>query len=137
MYTVKYTTVYVKNRLKLEKYGWLCLYRYTGISHVYIPCIKGAACRILTLLKHKNTIICLQIFKKHAKVKYFFYLTNNATVSYFPLIICVFRPGMSVFVMVCETRQFSQFGIPGSHLAENTAYLISFIVVCARFCWCR
>ncbi len=34
--------------------------------------IKGAVCRILTLLKHKNTIICLQIFKKHAKLTYLF-----------------------------------------------------------------
>ncbi len=33
---------------------------------------KGAVCRILTLLKHKNTIICLQIFKKHAKLTYLF-----------------------------------------------------------------
>ncbi len=34
--------------------------------------VKGAVCRILTLLKHKNTIICLQIFKKHAKLTYLF-----------------------------------------------------------------
>ncbi len=35
-------------------------------------CIKGAVCKFLTLLKHKNTIICLQIFKKHAKLTYLF-----------------------------------------------------------------
>ncbi len=34
--------------------------------------IKGAVCKFLTLLKHKNTIICLQIFKKHAKLTYLF-----------------------------------------------------------------
>ncbi len=33
---------------------------------------KGAVCRILTLLKHTNTIICLQIFKKHVKLTYLF-----------------------------------------------------------------
>ncbi len=32
--------------------------------------LKGAVCKFLTLLKHKNTIICLQIFKKHAKLTY-------------------------------------------------------------------
>ncbi len=34
--------------------------------------IKGAVCRILTLLKHKNTIICLQTFRKHVKLTYLF-----------------------------------------------------------------
>ncbi len=29
-------------------------------------------CHVLTVLKHKNTIICLQIFKKHAKFTYLF-----------------------------------------------------------------
>ncbi len=33
---------------------------------------KGAVCRILTLLKHKNTIICLQTFRKHVKLAYLF-----------------------------------------------------------------
>ncbi len=32
--------------------------------------LKGAVCKFLTQLKHKNTIICLQIFKKHAKLTY-------------------------------------------------------------------
>ncbi len=48
--------------------------------------LKGAVCRILTLLKHKNTIIVLQIFKKHAKLTY---LKNNVTVSNSPLKMCV------------------------------------------------
>ncbi len=51
--------------------------------------LKGAVCKFLTLLKHKNTIICLQIFKKHAKLTYLFYLKNNATVIYSPLKMCV------------------------------------------------
>ncbi len=34
--------------------------------------LKGAVCRILTLLKHKNTIICLQTFRKHVKLTYLF-----------------------------------------------------------------
>ncbi len=42
------------------------------IMGLYEDCFKGAVCRILTLLKHKNTIICLQIFKKHAKLTYLF-----------------------------------------------------------------
>ncbi len=33
--------------------------------------IKGAVCRILTL-KHKNTMIFLQIFNKHDKLTYLF-----------------------------------------------------------------
>ncbi len=48
---------------------------------------KGAVCRILTLLKHKNTIICLQTFRKHVKL-ILVYLKNNATVSYSPLKMC-------------------------------------------------
>ncbi len=31
-------------------------------------CSPSAVCKFLTLLKHKNTVICLQIFKKHAKL---------------------------------------------------------------------
>ncbi len=34
--------------------------------------LKGAVCRILTLLKHKNTIICLHTFRKHVKLTYLF-----------------------------------------------------------------
>ncbi len=37
-----------------------------------LACLKGAVCSILTLLKHKNTIIRLQIFKKHVKLTYLF-----------------------------------------------------------------
>ncbi len=48
---------------------------------------KGAVCRILTVLKHKNTIICLQIFKKHAKLT-LVYLKNNAIVSNPSLNMC-------------------------------------------------
>ncbi len=32
--------------------------------------IKGAVCKFLTLLKHKNTMICLRICKKHAKLTF-------------------------------------------------------------------
>ncbi len=42
------------------------------VSNPTVIELKGAVCRILTLLKHKNTIICLQIFKKHAKLTYLF-----------------------------------------------------------------
>uniref|UniRef100_A0A671LR65 G protein-coupled receptor kinase 7b n=1 Tax=Sinocyclocheilus anshuiensis TaxID=1608454 RepID=A0A671LR65_9TELE len=37
----------------------------TPVCHFQVT-LKGAVCTFLTLLKHKNTIICLQIFKKHA-----------------------------------------------------------------------
>ncbi len=88
---------------------------------------KGAVCRILTLLKHKNTIICLQIFKKHAKLTYLF-IWKTLLQSVILLWKCVFRPGMSVFVMVCETRPlpvypivFRHPGLPvgGKHSAFN------------------
>ncbi len=55
---------------------------------------KGAVCRILTLLKHKNTIICLQIFKKHAKITYLF-IWKTMLQSVILLWKCAFRPGMS------------------------------------------
>ncbi len=47
------------------------LFRLGGsVRHVYKPNIlKGAVCKFLTLLKHKNTM-CLQTFKKHAKLTY-------------------------------------------------------------------
>ncbi len=57
--------------------------------------IKGAVCRILTLLKHKNTIICLQIFKKHAKLTYLF-IWKTMLQSVILLWKCAVRPGMSV-----------------------------------------
>ncbi len=52
-------------------------------------------CRILTLLKHKNTIICLQIFKKHAKLTYLF-IWKTMLQSVILLWKCAFLPGMSV-----------------------------------------
>ncbi len=96
-------------------------------SHILI---KGAVCRILTLLKHKNTIICLQIFKKHAKLTYLF-IWKTMLQSVILLWKCAFRPGMSVFVMVCETRPlpvcpivFRHPGLPvgGKHSAFNSIH---------------
>lgn len=52
---------------------------------------------LLTVLKHKNTVICLQIFRKHVK-----FSENNATGSYSTL-KCVFHVRMSVFVLVRVT----------------------------------
>ncbi len=75
---------------------------------------KGALCRILTLLKHKNTIICLQIFKKHAKLTYLF-IWKTMLQSVILLWKCAFRPGMSVFVMVCETRPLPVYPIVFQH----------------------
>ncbi len=57
--------------------------------------IKGAVCRILTLLKHKNTIICLQTFRKHAKLTYLF-IWKTMLQSVILLWKCAVRPGMSV-----------------------------------------
>ncbi len=81
----------------------LCIYKYTHIQyifwkylHVYIwrvnlkkqitPFLKVLYVRFW--LKHKNAIICLQIFKKHVKLT-LVYLKNNATVSYSLLKMCV------------------------------------------------
>ncbi len=49
-----------------------CGFVVYGSEDNVVLCVKGAVCRILTLLKHKNTIICLQIFKKHVKLTYLF-----------------------------------------------------------------
>ncbi len=76
--------------------------------------LKGAVCRILTLLKHKNTIICLQIFKKHAKLTYLF-IWKTMLQSVILLWKCAFRPGMPVFVMVCETRPLPVYPIVFRH----------------------
>ncbi len=84
-------------------------HRRTVCTHV-----KGAVCRILTLLKHKNTIICLHIFKKHAKLTYLF-IWKTMLQSVILLWKCVFRPGMSVFVMVCETRPLPVYPIVFRH----------------------
>ncbi len=51
---------------------------------------KGAVCRILTLLKHKNTIICLQTFRKHVKLTYVFILKTMLQ-SVILLWKCAFR----------------------------------------------
>ncbi len=101
--------------------------------------LKGAVCRILTLLKHKNTIICLQIFKKHAKLTYLF-IWKTMLQSVILLWKCTFRPGMSVFVMVCETRPlpvypnvFRHSGLPvgGKHRVFNFihSHVGSFLLV--------
>ncbi len=76
--------------------------------------VKGAVCRILTLLKHKNTIICLQIFKKHAKLTYLF-IWKTMLQSVILLWNCAFRPGMSVCVIVCETRPLPVYPIVYRH----------------------
>ena len=76
--------------------------------------LKGAVCKILTLLKHKNTIICLQIFKKHAKLTYLF-IWKTMLQSVILLWKCAFRAGMSVFVLVCETRPLPVYPIVFRH----------------------
>ncbi len=75
---------------------------------------KGAVCRILTLLKHKNTIICLQTFRKHVKLTYLF-IWKTMLQSVILLWKCGFRLGMSVFVMVCETRPLPVYPIVFRH----------------------
>ncbi len=57
----------------------------------------------LTLLKHKHTIIRLQIFKKHAKLTYLFIwktMLQSVILSWKH----AFRAEMSVSVLVCVTR---------------------------------
>ncbi len=75
---------------------------------------KGAVCRILTLLKHKNTIICLQTFRKHVKLTYLF-IWKTMLQSVILLWKFAVRPGMSVFVMVCETRPLPVYPIVFRH----------------------
>ncbi len=84
---------------------------YTALKETMF---KGAVCRILTLLKHKNTIICLQIFKKHAKLTYLF-IWKTMLRSVILLWKCAVRPGMSVFVMVCETLPLPVYPIVFRH----------------------
>ncbi len=91
--------------------------RNAGSFFFKITCrerVKGAVCRILTLLKHKNTIICLQTFRKHVKLTYLF-IWKTMLQSVILLWKCAFRPGMSVFVMVCETRPLP---VSGPSLAD-------------------
>ncbi len=87
-------------------YDWSTEERVGKLSHFI--------CRILTLLKHKNTIICLQIFKKHAKLTYLF-IWKTMLQSVILLWKCTFRPGMSVFVKVCETRPLPVYPIVFRH----------------------
>ncbi len=75
---------------------------------------KGAVCRILTLLKHKNTIICLQTFKKHVKLTYLF-IWKTMLQSVILLWKCAGPARMSVFVMVCETRPLPVYPIVFRH----------------------
>ncbi len=103
------------------------------------PQLKGAVCRILTLQKHENTKICLQIFKKHVKLTYLF-IWKTMLQSVILLWTCAFWPGTSVFVMVCETRPlpvypivFRHLGLPvgGKHSAFNFIHrhVCSFLLV--------
>ncbi len=96
----------------------ICLYinifRYKYTFTTVCIYIKGAVCRILTLLKHKNTIICLQTFRKHVKLTYLF-IWKTMLQSVILLWKCAFRPGMSVFVMVCETRPLPVYPIVFRH----------------------
>ncbi len=90
-------------------YPWLQYFRRESD-----PILKGAVCRILTLLKHKNTIICLQTFRKHVKLTYLF-IWKTMLQSVILLWKCAVRPGMSVFVMVCETRPLPVYPIVFRH----------------------
>ncbi len=89
---------------------------YKTVNHVFAPSkvLKGAVCRILTLLKHKNTIICLQTFRNHVKLTYLF-IWKTMLQSVILLWKCAVRPGMSVFVMVCETRPLPVYPIVFRH----------------------
>ncbi len=87
---------------------------------------KGAVCRISTLLKHNNTIICLQIFKKHAKLTYLF-IWKTMLQSVILLWKCAFRPGMSVFVMVCETLPLPVYPIVFRHPGLPVGGIFNFI----------
>ncbi len=86
----------------------------TQISKFCYHLLKGAVCRILTLLKHKNTIICLQTFRKHVKLTYLC-IWKTMLQSVILLWKCAFRPGMSVFVMVCETCPLPVYPIVFRH----------------------
>ncbi len=97
----------------LRMIWWLCV-KESNTQEMNHCCFKGAVCRILTLLKHKNTIICLQIFKKHAKLTYLF-IWKTMQQSVILLWKCAFRPGMSVFVIVCETRPLPVYPIVFRH----------------------
>ncbi len=105
------------------------------LDFTFSKLVKGAVCRILTLLKHKNTIICLHIFKKHIKLTCLF-IWKTMIQSVILLWKCAFRAGMSVYVLVCETRPppvypivFRHPGLPvgGKHLIHR--HVCSFLLV--------
>ncbi len=73
---------------------------HTAITQNFVTVLKGAVCKFLTLLKHKNTIICLQVCKKHAKLTYLFILKTMLQ-SVIHLWKCASRDGTSVSVLVC------------------------------------
>lgn len=83
-------------------------------SSVCSGIVKGAVCKFLILLKHKNTIICLQIFKKHAKLTYLF-IWKTMLQSVILLWKCAFWAGMSVSVLVRETRPLLVYPIVFQH----------------------
>ncbi len=99
---------------------WIQVFNITWHFKCYLKCLmsrihfKGAVCRILTLLKHKNTIICLQTFRKHVKLTYLF-IWKTMLQSVILLWKCAFRPGMPVFVMVCESRPLPVYPIVFRH----------------------
>ncbi len=107
-------------------------------------CVKGAVCKFLTLLKHTNTIICLQIFKKHAKLTYLF-IWKTMLQSVIVLWKCAFRVGISVSVLVCVTRPlpvypivFRHPGLPvgGKHRVCHFSHG-SCQMKGVSSCWCR
>ncbi len=114
-----------------QKWNWYIYNRkFTKYLHGTWSLLKGAVCRILTLLKHQNTIICLQICKKHAKLTYLF-IWKTMLQSVILLWKCAFRAECLCLLWFVKPAhcQFTQlyFGTPSCQLAENTAYLISFM----------
>ncbi len=85
--------------------------------------LKGAVCKCLTLLKHTNTI-CLQIFKKLAKLTYLFYLSQLFSFENV-------RPGMSVCVLICETRPLPVYPIVFRHPGTHSVFHFIHCHVCA------
>ncbi len=75
---------------------------------------KGDVCKFLTLLKHTNSI-CLQIFKKNAKLRCLSEKKKTMLQSVILLLKCAFRAGMSVSVLVCETRPLPVYPIVLRH----------------------
>ncbi len=81
---------------------------------------KGAVCHFfLAVQMHKNTIICLQIFRKHTKFTYS-HTKNNAT-FYFE--VCIPCQDVCFCFSLCDSShyQFTQYTL-GCQLVENTAY---------------